>query len=109
MTQITDGFKDIFLAGIGAMAIGGEKAKQVVDQLIEKGEITVEQGKQVSGELAHKAQDAADKVEDGMIEARMKAMSAEERAAFAQRVAEIAARIEREDLDGKESVEADEA
>ena len=34
--SIEDGFKDIFLAGVGALAITGEKAKEVVDTLIEK-------------------------------------------------------------------------
>ena len=32
MATIGDGFKDIFLAGIGAMAIGAEKSKELVDQ-----------------------------------------------------------------------------
>ena len=55
MSSITDGFKDIFLAGIGAMAMGAEKSKEIVDQLIAKGELTVEQGKQLNTELAHRA------------------------------------------------------
>ena len=46
--SIEDGFKDIFLAGVGALAITGEKAKEVVDTLIEKGSITVEQGKDIN-------------------------------------------------------------
>lgn len=36
MATLSDGFKDIFLAGIGAMAITGEKTKDLVDQLISK-------------------------------------------------------------------------
>ncbi len=47
MATLSDGFKDIFLAGIGAMAITGEKTKDLVDQLISKGELTVDQGKQI--------------------------------------------------------------
>lgn len=94
MTQITDGFKDIFLAGIGAMAITGEKAKEVVDQLIEKGELTVDQGKQVSGELSHKASEQIDRARDGVLEATMSAMSPEKRAEFVQRVAALAAEID---------------
>ena len=58
MATIGDGFKDIFLAGVGAMAITGEKAKDLVDTLISKGELTVDQGKQINTELKHKA-DAA--------------------------------------------------
>jgi hypothetical protein len=48
MTAIGDGFKNIFLAGIGAMAITGEKSKELVDQLVAKGELTVDQGKQIN-------------------------------------------------------------
>ena len=58
MATIGDGFKDIFLAGVGAMAITGEKAKDLVDTLISKGELTVDQGKQINTELKRKA-DAA--------------------------------------------------
>ena len=48
MATIGDGFKDIFLAGVGAMAITGEKAKDLVDTLISKGELTVDQGRPVA-------------------------------------------------------------
>ena len=59
--SIEDGFKDIFLAGVGALAITGEKAKEVVDTLIEKGSITVEQGKDINQELQHKATQTCDR------------------------------------------------
>ena len=64
MATLSDGFKDIFLAGIGAMAITGEKTKDLVDQLISKGELTVDQGKQINTELKHKAQEAKEKAEE---------------------------------------------
>ena len=44
MGTIGDGFKNIFLAGIGALAYTGEKGKELVDALVAKGEMTVEQG-----------------------------------------------------------------
>ncbi|MDO4289959.1 MAG: hypothetical protein Q4C41_01855 [Eggerthellaceae bacterium] len=90
MASITDGFKDIFLAGVGAMAIGAEKSKELVDQLIAKGEITVEQGKQLNAELKHQASTATSALRDDAISARLSVMSAEEREAFAARVAELA-------------------
>ena len=93
MANIGDGFKDIFFAGIGALAITGEKAKEVVDQLIAKGEITVDQGKQLNSELTRKVGEAATNVRYATLEARMKAMSAEERAAFVAKTAEIAENI----------------
>jgi len=39
MTTIADGLKDVFLAGVGAMALGAEKTQELVEQLIAKGEI----------------------------------------------------------------------
>lgn len=90
MANFSDGFKDIFLAGIGAMAITGEKTKELVDQLISKGELTVDQGKQINTELKHKAEDVAQSVRYDVLEARMASMSPEERAAFAAKAAEIA-------------------
>ena len=49
-----DGLKDIFLAGVGAMALTGEKSKELVDKLISKGELSVEQGKEINQELSRK-------------------------------------------------------
>ena len=51
MTTIADGLKDVFLAGVGAMALGAEKTQELVEQLIAKGEITVEQGKEINSEV----------------------------------------------------------
>ena len=42
--DITDGIKKIFLAGVGAVATTGEAAKNLIDNLVEKGELTVERG-----------------------------------------------------------------
>ncbi|HIW76499.1 MULTISPECIES: phasin family protein [Gordonibacter] len=92
MATIGDGFKDIFLAGIGAMAITAEKSKDLVDQLITKGELTVDQGKQINSELKHKADDLAASVRYDALEARMAVMTPEERAEFAAKAAEIAAK-----------------
>lgn len=102
MTAIGDGFKNIFLAGIGAMAITGEKSKELVDQLVAKGELTVDQGKQINSELQHKANEATQGVRDGALEARMAAMSPEERERFAAKAAEIAA-----DQNARDAAKAD--
>lgn len=84
-------FKDIFLAGVGAAAITGEKAKEVVDTLIEKGGITVEQGKEINTELKHRATETVTKVRDDVIAAQVKAMSPEERDAFVASVTRMVA------------------
>ncbi len=94
MANLSDGFKDIFLAGIGAMAITGEKTKELVDQLISKGELTVDQGKQINSELMHKAEDMANAVRYDALEARMTAMTPEERAAFVAKAAELAEKVD---------------
>lgn len=119
MATIGDGFRDVFLAGIGAMAITGEKTKELVDQLVEKGEITVDQGrdlveqliskgeitvdqgKQINSELKHRAEEAATSTRYDVLEARMKAMTPEERSAFAAKTAEIASTIDAREGDKK--------
>jgi len=49
--NISDDLKKIILAGIGAAAVTAEKSKWVLDELVKKGEITVEQGKVLNEEL----------------------------------------------------------
>ena len=46
-----DGLRKVLLAGIGALATGYEKSSELVDELVKKGEITVEQGKALNTEL----------------------------------------------------------
>lgn len=53
MDKAMDGLKKIFYAGIGGVAITGEKLKDVIDVMAEKGELTVEQGKVLNEELKH--------------------------------------------------------
>jgi len=77
MSNIGDGFKNIFLAGIGAMAYTGEKGKEIIDQLVEKGEITLDQGKELNEELKRKAQESSAAVRESAVEAFMKVMNPE--------------------------------
>ena len=52
-----DGFgeniKKVLLAGIGAVAITTEKSKDLLNEMVKKGELTVEQGKVLNEELMH--------------------------------------------------------
>ncbi|WP_461812126.1 phasin family protein [Faecalimonas sp.] len=52
-----DGFgeniKKLLLAGIGAVATTAEKSKELLDVMVEKGELTIEQGKVLNEELKH--------------------------------------------------------
>jgi polyhydroxyalkanoate synthesis regulator phasin len=45
--------KKLVLLGIGAAATTVEKSKEIVDELVKKGELTVEQGKVMNEELKH--------------------------------------------------------
>ena len=53
MEKISDSMKKILLAGIGAAATTAEKSKEILDDLVKKGELTVEQGKVLNEELKH--------------------------------------------------------
>lgn len=46
--------KKLLLATVGAAAITVEKAKELTEYLIKKGELTVEEGKVLNVELEHK-------------------------------------------------------
>lgn len=49
--KVDKALKNIILAGIGSMAYTYEKANSMVDTLVQKGEITVNQGKDLNKEL----------------------------------------------------------
>lgn len=61
--DISDGIKKTLLAGVGAAALTIEKSSEVVDKLVKKGELTVEQGKTLNQELKHKAEEEKKDVE----------------------------------------------
>lgn len=46
-----DLLKKVFFAGVGTLALTYEKANDLVKTLVDKGQITVEQGKQLNEEL----------------------------------------------------------
>ena len=59
MNPITNGLKTVLLAGIGAVALTADKTTEVVDELVKRGESTIEQGKALNRELKHSAKNAA--------------------------------------------------
>lgn len=58
MDQLSDGVRKLILAGIGAVAATKEKSEVILDELVKKGELTVEQGKVLNEELKHNIKDA---------------------------------------------------
>ena len=53
MDGIGENIKKILLARIGAVATTTEKSKELLDEMVKKGELTVEQGKVLNEELKH--------------------------------------------------------
>ena len=96
--EFGEGVRKIFLAGVGAAATTAETTKDIIDKLVEKGELTVEQGRGFNEELKRNAKDkikehvsvnvtknfsdAFDSVEN---------MSAEELQKLKERIAEVEA------------------
>ena len=59
--ELGEGIKKILLAGIGTAAVTAEKSKEVLDELVKKGELTVEQGKVLNQELRHNIKESVKK------------------------------------------------
>lgn len=53
MDSFGENVKKLLLAGIGAVAVTAEKSKDLLDEMVEKGELTIEQGKVLNEELKH--------------------------------------------------------
>ena len=95
--NIATTFQNIFLAGVGALSIGGEKAKEVIDDLVERGQVTVEEGRKMNEELKHKTAASTSKFHEDTVRAYVKSLSPEDRASFAERMAALAQEITEEE------------
>ena len=87
--DMSDTARKVFLAGVGAVAMSAEKSSQLIDDLVKKGEITVEQGKALNEELKHKASSVSSDTEASILRGRMRVMTPEEREAYAAKVSQI--------------------
>ena len=91
MTNIGEELKKIFLAGVGAVAVTAEKSKEIVEELVKKGELTVEQGKVLNEELKQnvkqKGGEVASDVEHLLL--KMEEFSQEELEKVRKRLAEL--------------------
>lgn len=106
----TNPIQQIFLAGVGALAIGAEKSQEIVDQLVKKGQLTVDEGKSFAKDAASQAEDDFQSVRDQIIKAHMKGMTKEQRDEFAAKVADMAANMDGDDeLEAEEAIEIEEA
>ena len=61
MDKLTDGIKTLLLAGLGAVSLTADKSKELLDELVQRGELTVEQGRALNQELKHRMSSAGEK------------------------------------------------
>ena len=57
MSNLSEDLKKAFLFGVGAIAKTNEKATELIDELVSKCAITIEQGKTLNDELKHNIQE----------------------------------------------------
>jgi polyhydroxyalkanoate synthesis regulator phasin len=89
MEKLTDGVKKIFLAGIGAVATTAEKSQELLDDLVKKGELTVEQGKALNEELKHNLKEKITKSPEEKADSIVAKLSEEEKEALKAKLNEV--------------------
>ncbi len=65
MDHLGENLKKVLLAGIGVVATTAEKSKELLDEMVEKGELTVEQAKTLNQELKHTIKKTVKENNDG--------------------------------------------
>jgi polyhydroxyalkanoate synthesis regulator phasin len=108
-----DGIKTIILAGVGAVAYSAEKGQEIIGELVKKGEITVEQGKDLSSDLQRSFKESMGKrgIDIDEISERVSKMSSEELAKIKEQLANaeklVSERLKKvEEEAGEEAAEA---
>ena len=83
--KLSEDMKKIVLLGVGAAALTAEKSKELIEELVKKGELSIEQGKVLNEELKHhiqtKVSDAKDEVSRtrmNLLQDQIKGLSPEE-------------------------------
>ena len=107
--KVTDLVKNVVLAGIGAAAVTTEKAKDVADELVKKGSLTVEQGKVLNEELKHNIKETFDskKKKDASVEELLSAMTPDQIEALKE-LLNKAAKPQEENATSSEEAKAEE-
>lgn len=59
---MVDELRNVLLAGLGSAAYTYEKASKVVDDLVEKGKLTLDEGKELSSELKRNIVEKGEKI-----------------------------------------------
>lgn len=95
--SMADGLRKVFMAGVGAMAAAGERGGQVLDDLAERGETVVKQGKDLNQELVQKGVQATSGIREDLLRARLAGMTPEQRAQFIALAQKLAAELDAQD------------
>ena len=87
--KLSDGIKTFFLAGVGAVALTAEKSQEIIADLVKKGELTVEQGKDLNKDLQRSFKESMDKkgVNIDELSQKLSKMSADELAKIKEQIA----------------------
>lgn len=94
MKNLSEELRKVFLAGIGAVAITAEKGKEMIDTFVEKGEITLEQGKALNEELKRNVNETihkntASEQDKNSLLGQLEKLNPEELDAIKQKLAEM--------------------
>ena len=95
--SMADGLRKVFLAGVGAMATVGEKGGQALDDLAERGENVVKQGKDLNRELTQKGAQVTSGIREDLLRARLAGMTGEQRANFVALAQRLSAELDAQD------------
>lgn len=69
--KLSEDMKKIVLLGVGAAALTAEKSKELIAELVKKGELSIEQGKVLNEELKHHIQTKVSDAKDEVSRTRM--------------------------------------
>lgn len=94
MKNLSEDLRKVFLAGIGVVAITAEKGKEMIDTFVEKGEITLEQGKALNEELKRNVNETihkntASEQDKNSLLGQLEKLNPEELDAIKQKLAEM--------------------
>ena len=115
--ELGDGLKKLLLAGVGTVAVTAEKSREILDELVKKGELTVEQGKVLNQELKHNIkstvktaadsvkENAARKNEQEELKATISKLTPEQLAAVKAQIESMQAEAAREKEEAAETAE----
>ena len=69
--KLSEDMKKIVLLGVGAAALTAEKSKELIEELVKKGKLSIEQGKVLNEELKHHIQTKVSDAKDEVSRTRM--------------------------------------